>query len=107
MEPAPERYKEIQEALADKGYFHGPVDGTWGADSTDAMKRFQTEQNLSADGKISALSLIALGLGPRRVNGLKAVSGDSSEPAAGTEAPETPAPVVPAPGGGANSNSVP
>ena len=64
--PTPERYKEIQQALADKGYFHGPVDGAWGADSTGALKRFQREQNLEDDGKIGALSLIALGLGPPR-----------------------------------------
>lgn len=66
QQPTPERYKEIQQALADKGYFHGPVDGTWGADSTDALKRFQREQNLEDDGKIGSLSLIALGLGPPR-----------------------------------------
>ena len=66
QQPTPERYKEIQQALADKGYFHGPVDGTWGADSTDALKRFQREQNLEDDGKIGSLSLIALGLGPQR-----------------------------------------
>jgi peptidoglycan hydrolase-like protein with peptidoglycan-binding domain len=66
QQPTPERYKEIQQALADKGYFHGPVDGAWGADSTDALKQFQREQNLEEDGKIGSLSLIALGLGPRR-----------------------------------------
>lgn len=66
QQPGPERYREIQQALADKGYFRGPVDGTWGPDSMDALKRFQTDQNVDADGKISALSLIALGLGPRR-----------------------------------------
>ena len=66
QQPTPERYKEIQQALADKGYFHGPVDGAWGADSTDALKRFQREQNLEDDGKIGSLSLIALGLGPQR-----------------------------------------
>ena len=66
QQPTPERYKEIQQALADKGYFHGPVDGVWGADSTDALKRFQREQNIEDDGKIGSLSLIALGLGPPR-----------------------------------------
>ena len=66
QQPTAERYKEIQQALAEKGYFHGPVDGVWGADSTDALKRFQREQNLEEDGKIGSLSLIALGLGPQR-----------------------------------------
>ena len=66
LQPAPERYKEIQQALADKGYFSGTPDGVWGASSTDALKRFQHDQNLSEDGKVDSLSLIALGLGPKR-----------------------------------------
>ncbi len=66
QQPTSDRYKEIQQALADKGYFQGPADGSWGPDSADALKRFQREQNLDADGKLSALSLMALGLGPRR-----------------------------------------
>ena len=65
-EPAPERYKEIQQSLADKGYFAGPVNGAWGSDSVEALKRFQRDQNIGDDGKIGSLSLIALGLGPKR-----------------------------------------
>ena len=64
--PTPQRYMEIQQALATKGYYTGPVDGTWDASCTDALKRFQADQKLSPDGKIGALSLIALGLGPKR-----------------------------------------
>jgi peptidoglycan hydrolase-like protein with peptidoglycan-binding domain len=64
-QPAPERYKEIQEALAKRGYFQGSPDGVWGPSSVDAMRRFQQEQNLDASGKINSLSLIALGLGPK------------------------------------------
>jgi peptidoglycan hydrolase-like protein with peptidoglycan-binding domain len=65
-EPAPERYKEIQQSLADKGYFAGPVNGTWNSDSVEALKRFQRDQNIGDDGKIGSLTLIALGLGPKR-----------------------------------------
>jgi peptidoglycan hydrolase-like protein with peptidoglycan-binding domain len=64
--PTPERYMEIQQALANKGFFTGEVNGVWGADSVDALKKFQAAQNLSPDGKLGALSLIALGLGPKR-----------------------------------------
>jgi murein L,D-transpeptidase YcbB/YkuD len=66
--PTPERYQEIQQALAKKGYFQGEASGKWGADSADALKRFQAEQNLTPDGKINSLSLIALGLGPKRLS---------------------------------------
>ena len=66
QQPSTDRYKEIQQALADKGYFQGTADGTWSGDSVDALKRFQKDQNLDPDGKIGALSLMALGLGPKR-----------------------------------------
>jgi len=65
--PTPERYKEIQQALASKGYFKGAVTGEWGTDSVEALRRFQGEQNLDPDGKLGSLSLIALGLGPKRI----------------------------------------
>jgi peptidoglycan hydrolase-like protein with peptidoglycan-binding domain len=66
QQPTPERYREIQQALSDKGYFPGAPDGEWGASSVDALKRFQHDQNLTEDGKIGSVSLIALGLGPKR-----------------------------------------
>jgi Putative peptidoglycan binding domain len=66
LQPTPERYKEIQQALASKGYLSGEPSGTWNQESTDAMRRFQQDQNITASGKIDSLSLIALGLGPKR-----------------------------------------
>lgn len=66
QQPSQERYKEIQQALATRGYFKTEPDGTWGPASVDALKRFQRDQNLVEDGKIGSLSLIALGLGPKR-----------------------------------------
>jgi peptidoglycan hydrolase-like protein with peptidoglycan-binding domain len=63
--PAPERYKEIQQALADKGYLKSEPTGVWNTESADALRQFQTENNLSPTGKLSAASLISLGLGPK------------------------------------------
>ncbi|MFZ0590751.1 MAG: peptidoglycan-binding domain-containing protein [Bryobacteraceae bacterium] len=88
--PTPERYKEIQQALADKGYFKGPVDGTWGDDSVDALKRFQTDNKLENDGQINSLSLIQLGLGPKHDG--------STVTTALPELPAVPPPVTEAPG---------
>jgi hypothetical protein len=66
LTPTPERYHEIQDALVAKGYLKSEeANGTWGPSSADALKRFQTEQNIEASGKINSLSLIALGLGPK------------------------------------------
>lgn len=69
LHPDPERYQQIQQALTDRGYFNGPVNGEWGDDSTDALKRFQASQKLDPDGKINSLSLIDLGLGPKHDGG--------------------------------------
>ena len=66
LTPSPDRYREIQQALASKGYLSAEqANGQWSDSSTDALKRFQADQNLDASGKINSLSLIALGLGPK------------------------------------------
>ena len=64
--PTPERYKEIQQALAARGYLKSEPDGSWSTPSVDALKRFQQDQNLQPTGRVDSLSLIALGLGPKR-----------------------------------------
>jgi Putative peptidoglycan binding domain len=82
MSPSPDRYREIQGALAAKGFLP-PEDatGAWNQTSADALKKFQTDQNLESSGKINSLSLIALGLGPRR---------DSAPAAPPKSAPQAP-----------------
>ena len=81
--PDADRLREIQKALADKGFFKGEVNGVWNTDSVDALKQFQAKQNLTPDGKINALSLIGLGLGPKH---------DSSVAALPPEKPQTDVP---------------
>jgi hypothetical protein len=81
LHPDPARYQEIQKALADRGYFKGEVNGVWGPDSVEALQRFQADQKLPNDGKINALTLIALGLGPKH-NSIATVSpGSKVDPA--------------------------
>jgi peptidoglycan hydrolase-like protein with peptidoglycan-binding domain len=52
--------------LIGRGYLEGPATGEWGPQSVEALKKFQLDQNLKGDGKLDSLSLIALGLGPKR-----------------------------------------
>jgi len=53
--------------LASKGYLQpDTVSGVWDTSSTSALKKFQQDQNLDPSGKIDSLSIIALGLGPKR-----------------------------------------
>lgn len=69
LHPDPERYQQIQQALAARGYFKGNANGVWGDDSIDALRRFQTDRKISDnEGKINALSLNALGLGAKHDN---------------------------------------
>jgi hypothetical protein len=64
--PTPDRYKEIQQALASKGYLEsGASSGVWDSSSVSALKKFQEDQSLEPSGKLDSLSLIALGLGPK------------------------------------------
>jgi hypothetical protein len=63
--PTPDRYREIQQALVDKGYLKAEPNGVWDQQSSDALKQFQTDQKQMPTGKITASSLIGLGLGPK------------------------------------------
>jgi peptidoglycan hydrolase-like protein with peptidoglycan-binding domain len=64
-QPSAERYREIQAALAEKGYLKGEPSGVWDQESTDAMRRFQEDQKMEATGKLTSKALISLGLGPK------------------------------------------
>jgi peptidoglycan hydrolase-like protein with peptidoglycan-binding domain len=65
--PTRERFKELQSALRARGYDPGPIDGQWGARSAAALKRFEKDHDLPADGQLDSLAVITLGLGPARV----------------------------------------
>jgi len=61
--PARDRIAEIQTALARENAYQGDPTGNWDSATIDAMKHFQTAQNLPPTGKIDALTLQRLGLG--------------------------------------------
>jgi Putative peptidoglycan binding domain len=119
--PTPERYQEIQSALASHGFYKGEANGTWGPDSVEALKAFQTSQNLPNDGKISSLSLIGLGLGPAHSYPGGTVPAPTQSPASSTPggpssssaiqsatAASTPVPLKPAsPQSQANQSNLP
>lgn len=84
LSPTPERYRDIQQALADKGYLKQEPNGVWDDASVEALKQFQNDQKLQPTGKITAASLIGLGLGP------KASDQDIVAPAVSSTPPEPP-----------------
>ena len=54
--------KEAQQALKDKGYDPGPVDGVMGTKTKDAIKSFQSASNLQATGTLDAQTADNLGV---------------------------------------------
>jgi hypothetical protein len=86
LAPTPDRYKEIQSALADRGYLKQSPSGVWDGQSADALKHFQQDQSLEPTGKLNSLSLIALGLGAKH--------GNAPPIAPASIGPQGPAPVL-------------
>ena len=60
---APDRIREIQQALIREGYLSGEPTGKWDAATTSAMRRFQKAHGYPETGKPDSLSLHQLGLG--------------------------------------------
>ena len=53
---------QVQQALNDKGFNPGPVDGKAGPKTKAALKQFQQSQGISASGKLDGQTLAALGV---------------------------------------------
>lgn len=49
--------KEVQQALMNKGYYNGPIDGIAGARTRSGVKEFQQDADLPATGRINAATL--------------------------------------------------
>lgn len=54
--------KAIQKNLKDRGLYKGSVDGIFGKGTSDAVKKFQKQQGLSADGIAGPATLKKLGI---------------------------------------------
>jgi hypothetical protein len=97
MAPSADRYREIQQALVEKGYLKTEPNGIWDTQSADALRQFQTDKNLSPTGKLSSASLIALGLGSK-TSGIAPPPGADASPGTrpstsdGSTPPATPPP---------------
>ena len=52
-----------QQALNDRGYGAGSIDGVWGPETANAVVRFQQAQGLPQSGALDAPTLSALGVG--------------------------------------------
>jgi Putative peptidoglycan binding domain len=77
--------RKIQVALNKHGFDAGPVDGTWGPRTRDAVRHFQKAKDISARGRLTKKTLSDLGVtvasnqysGNRTMSGM---SGQSQQP---------------------------
>jgi peptidoglycan hydrolase-like protein with peptidoglycan-binding domain len=54
--------RQVQQALAEQGYYEGAVDGKWGVRSQAAMRTFQQAQGNRPTGMITGAALDSLGI---------------------------------------------
>jgi len=55
-----ENVRLLQEILTEKGYLKDKIDGWYGAKTYEAVKRFQTENNLKSDGHVGNVTWSAI-----------------------------------------------
>ncbi|MDO5624357.1 MAG: peptidoglycan-binding domain-containing protein [Pseudomonadota bacterium] len=58
--PAHLTVRQAQQALADKGYDPGVIDGLSGPRTAAALRQFQRDQGLAATGRLDAVTMEAL-----------------------------------------------
>ena len=77
--------KDLQQVLARLGYFPGAFDGDFGSRTDEALRAFQADHHLEADGKLGALTREALAdAKPRAVAAPRAAMGLLDLSAAGS-----------------------
>ena len=57
-----DQVRSVQQNLAQRGYDPGPVDGRWGQRTQSALRNFERDQDMRADGRPDPQSLAALGV---------------------------------------------
>jgi peptidoglycan hydrolase-like protein with peptidoglycan-binding domain len=70
--------REVQQALNDKGFNPGPIDGKWGPRTQAALAKFQKAQGITASRKLDDQTLAALGVNTPNLQTSQAGSGSNS-----------------------------
>lgn len=56
--------RAAQEALEEKGYDPGPIDGIWGPRTAAAVSEYQRQENMTVSGRLDVPTMTQLELGP-------------------------------------------
>lgn len=54
--------RQLQQALNDKGYKAGPVDGVYGAQTTSAVRKYQRDKKMAGNGQLTIALVDSLGI---------------------------------------------
>jgi hypothetical protein len=78
--------QSVQQALKQKGYDVGGVDGQWGPNTQDGVRQFQQAQGITPSGNLDAQTLSALGVEQNQATqgGMSSSSGMSPQGATPT-----------------------
>jgi N-acetylmuramoyl-L-alanine amidase len=60
--------RRAQERLQALGYYNGPIDGLWGAETASAVERFQRERGMEVSGRLNGATQAALRAPPPAAN---------------------------------------
>ena len=66
----------LQNKLLGKGFNPGTIDGVFGPNTEDALKRFQEKEGLDADGIAGPKTLAAIGLMEAKPEGLAGLAAE-------------------------------
>jgi peptidoglycan hydrolase-like protein with peptidoglycan-binding domain len=83
--------RQLQQALNDNGFDAGEVDGVFGAQTSEALKRFQSKAGLPPTGKMDQQTLALVGLSGRATQSPAGASPTTGQGGAGGQ-PANPAP---------------
>jgi len=61
--------KKVQEALHDKGYYKGQIDGILGPETREGIRQYQKSENLPVTGHLDAATAGKLGVGSESIGG--------------------------------------
>jgi peptidoglycan hydrolase-like protein with peptidoglycan-binding domain len=74
---SPQMVQQVQQKLQQQGIYTGQIDGVWGPATQTAVRTYQQQHNLAANGQLDADTLASLNLGTSQNYG-------SNTPAPGT-----------------------
>lgn len=69
-----QQVKELQWRLNQWGYYNGPIDGSYGNATAEAVRRFQAKNGLPVDGVAGKSTLTSLGLWTGATGGARAIT---------------------------------